>query len=1215
MLRFHVQICRASVCLLAMLAAGCFDKTTEVREEPADTTASSPTQPRLTGAVSRSNTTILVSFSKPMGASVLQIGNYAIAQQTVNSEAGTLNLVAAAFDGGSSTAVMLTTRSQSDLTYRLSVTNMFDAEGNALAAASGEGNDARTTTFAGTAPRSSDLVDTDGDGLYDSEEQRGWRATILLASGEGVGWDVSSDPLDADSDGDGLSDAVEKRINADPRDSDTDGDELSDFQEYREIFSSAVRQDTDGDGLMDGREFNAFRTSPLQRDTDGDQLADGEEVLLPARNARAADVPLPAIEIGDVDLRLDVRFTATSAQGSRELETQSVASTLQQTQNESFSNSDSTSHSVTAKATFEAEYSAKADEPGYSVKGSVEAGYTGQWTSSFTSTSSNETQKTVARTFSTDQEVTQQETVQREVVRATLRVPLTIKSIGSIAFTIENLQVTAFLQDPRDPGRLVPVATLVPDPSAGVPNRFNLGPLVPVRGPFIFANDQIFPALVEDLMLDPRGLIFKVSNFDIVDELGRNFAFASQAITDRTTPLVIDYGGADTDGDGQGDATDRFHVATSSGRPLADTNGDGRIDDADRRVAFDLQNRAVGITLGEALQNIVGLRHYDEDTNPTSGLSAGDIATSFSTRVINGVRVLWRIRDVSKELGNPLRQWEILTPDGIADRNQDFLGMVLQPQEGMTLAHVQDLDDDRIPANWEFIHGCSDRSADTDRDGLNDGLELFTGWTIDVSGRGSYRTFSSCARADSDRDGLTDAQEGNRVADLDTDGDGVADQFNVAAPTDPRRPDTDEDGVSDFDELNGYVIETRVAFVEADSDCTLLADAVPEAIVCTSNPLDPDSDGDTLMDGDEVTLGTDPTADDGDRVFDDDADGLSNFAEASGWTVMYRSVSTVRLTDGTLVTCTPQTDGIAECDGANEPTSDPNDPDTDNDGIGDSEERERGLHPRRADTDGDGRRDALELQVATATCNGEPISAQTGPLDADGDNDLLTDGAEIAAWTNSSWVIRVAGEAPYVACPDPTNADADLDLLVDGEERALMNGSTQAPTDPNLFDTDEDGFSDAREAAPSRPTDPLAADQWVEFRYTRIDAVEDCEGFLDSVGEFYGILALQRGTAAEDVFELRVPPFNYYPLSSGDNVTVNATRRYVLRPGNSVRAFSREFYECDASICVLVTPSDDDLTEFDETFTFPVASEVTTYPHTCGSEQGLQTTLVVTDLP
>lgn len=1216
MLRSKLLLRHACVWTLALLTAACFDKTTETTEAAAEAPASVPS-PRLTGAVSRSNTTVLVSFSKPMGASALDVGNYAVAQQNVNSEAGRLNVLSAAFDGTTSTAVMLTTRSQSDVSYRLTVTNMRDAEGNALAP---EGGDARTTDFAGTAPRATDLVDTDGDTLSDSEEQRGWSAMILLDSNEGVSWQVSSDPVTADSDSDGLRDDVEKRLNIDPRDSDTDGDELSDYQEVREIFSSAGRQDTDGDGLMDGREFNAFRTSPVHRDTDGDQLADGEEVLLARRNPRAADVPLPAIEIGNVDLRLDVRFTATSAQGTRELETQSVGSTLQQTASKKFSNSDTTAHEVTAKATFEAEYSAKADSPGWNFKGSVEAGYTGTWTSQFTAESSNETQKTVARTFQTDQEVTQNETVQREVRAASIRVPLSIKSLGSIAFTIENLQVTAFLQDPHDPGRLVPIATLVRDASAGVPNRFNLGPLVPERGPFLFTNDQIFPSLVEDLMLDPRGLVFKVSNFDIIDELGRNFAFTSQAIIDRTTPLVIDYGGADADADGEGDTTDRFHVATSGGRPIADTNGDGRIDSGDRRVVFDPQGRTVGITVGEALESIVDLKHFDEDTQPTSSLGAGDIATSFSTRVIDGVRVLWRIRDVSKELGNPLRQWEILTPEGIARRDSDFLGRVIAPQSGITLAHVQDLDDDRIPANWEFIHGCSDRSADTDRDGVNDGDELFRGWTINISGRGTYRTFSSCARADSDRDGLSDAQESTRVADLDTDGDGVADQFGVAAPTDPKRPDTDEDGVSDSEELNGYVIGTRVTFVDADSDCTLLnATSNPPTILCTSDPLDPDSDGDTLKDGDEVTLGTDPTVDDGDRVFDNDADGLSNFDETSGTTVTFRRVSTTRLEDGELVTCTTQVDGIAECDGANEPTSDPEDPDTDNDGIRDDEERELGTHPRRADTDGDGRTDRLELDVATATCNGEPISAETGPLDADGDNDLLSDGAEIAAWTNGSWVIRVVDQTPYVACPNPTQADADLDQLVDGQERELVKAGSPTPTDPNLADTDQDGFPDLREAASTRPTNPLAADQWVEFRYTRIDALADCEGFLDSIGEFFGILALQRGTLSEDVFELRAPPFNFFPMQAGDSVPVNVSRRHVLRPGNSVRAFSREFYECDGSVCFLATPSDDDLAEGDVTFTFtsvasPIESSVTLFAHTCGSEAGLQTTLVVTDL-
>lgn len=1205
MCRFKRAIHCLFLCLLALAATGCFDEeTTEVDE--AGEAAASPDSPRLAGAVSRTNSTVLVSFSKPMGDSALDIGNYSIVQSAENS-GGTLSVLGAAFDGASSTAVLLTTRSQSDVTYRLTVTNMRDVEGNTL---SSDSSDARTTTFSGTAPRLADLVDTDEDGLYDSEEQRGWRTTILLPGGEGVSWQVSSDPLAPDSDGDGLRDDAEKRLNADPRDTDTDDDGLLDNQEFREILSNVTRQDTDGDGLIDGEEFHRFLTSPLHRDTDGDQLPDGDEVLLANRNARAADVPLPAIKIGNVDLQLDVRFVATSAQGSRELEQKSVATTLVQTQNRSYSNTDSTSHQVTAKATLEAEYSVKASvdatgvpggEAGYSVKGSVETGYTGQWTSSFTASSSNESAKTLARTQSTDQEVTQQETVQREVRGASMRVPVSIRSIGSIAFTIENLQISAFIQDPQDPGRLVPVATLVP--AANMPNSFNLGPLVPERGPFIFTNDQIFPALVEDLMRDPRGLIFKVANYDITDELKRNFAFTSQAITDRTTPLVIDYGGADSDGDGEGDTTDRFHVATSSGRAITDTNGDGRVDASDRRVVFDAQGKTVGITVREALEGIVGLKHFDEDATPTSALSAGDIATSFSTRIVNGVRVLWRVRDVSKELGTPLRQWEVLTPDGIAAHNSNFLERVISPQNGITLAHVQDLDDDRIPANWEFIYGCSDRSTDTDQDGLSDGAELFTGWTVDVVGRGAYRTFSSCARADSDRDGLTDAEEGA-----------------FAAPTDPKQPDTDRDGVTDSDEINGYTIELRLDAVDPTSSCSALdTGTADQAILCTSDPLAPDSDGDTLADGDEVTLGTDPTVNDGDRVFDDDADGLSNFDEISGATVTYRRVSTTRLVDGTLVTCTPQNDGIAECDGANEPTSDPQEADTDNDGLTDGEERERGTHPRRPDTDGDGQRDATELAAVSATCNGEAISAQTGPLDADMDNDLLSDGAEISTWTTGSWVIRVAGETPYVACPNPTVADADLDELVDGEERALTDDGDPAPTDPNLFDTDADGVSDAREAAPGRPTDPLAEDQWVDFRYTQIAAVGDCDGGLfDEIGEFVGALAFQVGLNRQEVTDLRQPPFNYTNMTVGTVLPVQAdrNRRFVLRPGDTVRAFSHDFWECDGAFeCLSQTTGDDDLTEDSEEFAYPVADDTAIFEHTCGGDPGLETTLVVTELP
>jgi hypothetical protein len=1047
------------------------------------------------------------------------------------------------------------------------------------------------TPVAPTAPPPAELVDTDEDGLYDSEESTGWNAVTLSVRGEPITRAVTSDPNEADTDGDGLFDSVEKQLGIDPRDGDSDDDGLTDYQEFAEVYSDAARQDTDGDTLGDGREFNFFKTSPTQKDTDGDQIQDDQEILLANRNARAADLPLPAIDVGNVDLRLDVRFTATSAQGTRQLEQKSASTSLVQTATKSFSNTDSSTHTVAAKLAIEGEYSAKVGGKGagYSVKGTVEASYSGQWTSSFTRESSNQSQDSVSRTFSTDEEVTNQETVQRTIDRASMSVAVRIRNIGNIAFTLQNLQITALLQDPRDPTRLIPIATLVPD--APPPNGFSLGPLVPERGPFVFRNDQIFPALVQDLMLDPRGLVFKISNYDITDEIGRNFAFTSQAITDRTTPLVIDYGGADSDGDGEGDKTDRYRIATSSGRPMQDTNDDGVIDARDRRIAYDGGGAAVGITVAEALEGIVGLKHYDEDSQPVTSLTSLEVENSYSTRVVDGLRVLWRVRGVSKELGNPLRQWEVLTPRGIAAYDGDIRNLVLSPDNGITLANLQDLDDDRIPARWEFIHGCSDTIVDTDSDTLNDYQELFEGWQIDVVGRGSYRTYSSCARTDSDNDGLSDVQE-------------------VTAKTDPKSSDTDGDGVSDTDELNGYRIVARITPIAAGSTCF---EATAQEIQCTSDPLNPDTDGDTLEDGDERTLGTDPTVNDGDRVFDDDGDGLSNFDETSGWTVTFRRVSTTAGTDGVTVTCTPQLDNDAVCDGLNEPTSDPKNADTDNDGVIDGREKELGLHPRRSDTDSDGLSDRREVDGISGTCNGNPRTADTDPRDADGDDDGLSDGAEVSAWTDNSWVVRVVGQAPYLACPDPTQGDADLDLLADGAERALAG-----PTDPNDFDTDGDGSSDGREAQPGWPTDPLAEDELLDVRYTRIDTLGSCEGAFDDVGEFQGTFWIQHGIVPEQLFSLAEgqAPAVFRSLTPPEAVIIptDRSRRVVLRPGESVRLYTENLVECDAAICALSSAGNDPLTALNQTYAYGGGNKTETFDHQCGGSPGLQTTVVITEM-
>jgi outer membrane protein OmpA-like peptidoglycan-associated protein len=105
--------------------------------------------------------------------------------------------------------------------------------------------------------------DTDSDGLSDGEEYLTYQ----------------TDPLRADTDGDGLSDGAEVReYRTDPLKDDTDGDGLSDGREVLEYKTSPTNPDTDGDGLDDGQEITEFKTDPTQADSDGDSLSDGDEV-------------------------------------------------------------------------------------------------------------------------------------------------------------------------------------------------------------------------------------------------------------------------------------------------------------------------------------------------------------------------------------------------------------------------------------------------------------------------------------------------------------------------------------------------------------------------------------------------------------------------------------------------------------------------------------------------------------------------------------------------------------------------------------------------------------------------------------------------------------------------------------------------------------------------------------------------------------------------
>ncbi len=119
----------------------------------------------------------------------------------------------------------------------------------------------------------------------------------------------TSDPLEVDTDTDGLADAEELQFGTNPNMSDTDLDLISDLLEVRgyrwdsltstmvldlstnQITSNPVLADTDGDGVSDYLEVAGYicgspyvfsatgtRTNPNLRDSDGDGYSDGLEV-------------------------------------------------------------------------------------------------------------------------------------------------------------------------------------------------------------------------------------------------------------------------------------------------------------------------------------------------------------------------------------------------------------------------------------------------------------------------------------------------------------------------------------------------------------------------------------------------------------------------------------------------------------------------------------------------------------------------------------------------------------------------------------------------------------------------------------------------------------------------------------------------------------------------------------------------------------------------
>ncbi len=175
--------------------------------------------------------------------------------------------------------------------------------------------------------------------------------------------------------------------------------------------------------------------------------------------------------------------------------------------------------------------------------------------------------------------------------------------------------------------------------------------------------------------------------------------------------------------------------------------------------------------------------------------------------------------------------------------------------------------------------------------------------------------------------------------------------------------------------------------------------------------------------------------------------------------------------------------------------TDPNDDDTDDDGLldGNEDANHNGLvdvgetHPRNPDTDGDGLQDGTELGLSSPEGLGTNLgifrpdadpSTRTDPRKADTDGGGVADGVED---TNHNGRVDGREKNPLNPADDKTDTDSDGDGVPDSREVELG-------LDPNDVDNDDDGVPDGQDGLTDTDGDGL-----IDAR----DPDSDNDGILD----------------------------------------------------------------------------------------------------------------------
>ncbi len=415
------------------------------------------------------------------------------------------------------------------------------------------------------------------------------------------------------------------------------------------------------------------------------------------------------------------------------------------------------------------------------------------------------------------------------------------------------------------------------------------------------------------------------------------------------------------------------------------------------------------------------------------------------------------------------------------------------------------------------IYNTDPLCQDSDGDGLTDDYEINTHWNISgitptvtevIIGGVSYNDHTDPLVADTDGDGLLDGQEGPMGAYYgldclynDTPGSGSDPDpliFNNGY-THPLDADTDDDSYLQL--YNGAIDTQAMHFLmdmndgaEVHGFKVIFYDeyGMPEERLVFTNPVNPDSDGDTgvtdrtpqpgfWLNSDGYELAQNPPTDPNNA--DSDGDGLIDGIEGVLNPLSNHTNPNVADTDGDglydmqeiLLGCdprSPDTDGdlITDGDEFYKFFTNPVIDDTDFDGLKDGEEVFLWhSNPRQDDSDGDGISDSKEV-----------LLYGSDPMDEDSDNDGLTDFQEI-----------------FIYYTDCFQYDTDNDGLGDADEVFVYD------TDPLSWDTDHDSITEPN--ADGEYTWPMSDyDEIMTYHTNATDPDSDLDGLSDAIELYLG---------------------------------------------------------------------------------------------------------------